>query len=65
MNFIDAVKYMDQGEVVVLDGDKFRINDEIDIIEEYIEAAKDWLPTILTVTEYVSDAWEIDYGTKN
>lgn len=65
MNFIDAVKCMDQGEVVVLDGDKFRIDDKMGIIEEYIEPAKDWLPTILTVTEYVSEDWEIDYGTKN
>lgn len=56
---------MDQGEVVVLDGDKFRIDDKMNIIEEYIESAKDWLPTILTVTEYTSEDWEIDYGTKN
>lgn len=65
MNFIDAVKCMDQGEIVVLDGDKFRIDDKIGIIEEYIEKVEDWLPTILTVTEYVSEDWEITYGTKN
>lgn len=61
MTFIEAVKLMADGEVMVLDNIKYRMN-ELGFIEEYEEETlKDWVPVIFELDDYLSENWEVKY----